>query len=518
MTVQRWLYLMSCAVLALSACGGGSTPPMEDAGTTPPPPGPQAPQPPAPGVLTAVITPDSEPSLADNAVLVVKFSGAVDPATLQLGGSFTALGPVARWAAADTLHLEPPAGGWPRGQGGTLTVRATGTTGAAMAAAVSGRYFVPLQLTSGLSAIGAIGQADLATAIAQPANAGSVRSPQGSVAVAADGRIFVPDYVSHRVLGFAAVPTTSGPVANLVLGQPDYTSATAGTSAGSFTRPMQIAIDAGRMAVVDSGNSRVLLWNTVPAASGALPDVVLGQVDFASAATSCGAIGMNFPESVAITADGKLIVADTENHRVLVWRTLPTVHGTPPDLIVGQSAANRCRRNDDNQDNMADATPSARTFYRPRAVWSDGARLVVVDSDNHRVLVWNTFPASSFQPADLVLGQATFTTRAANDDNQDGVTDAASARTLNNPYNGVHSNGVQLAVADSMNNRVLVWNTFPTTSFQPADAVLGQPDFTSTAPAVAADRMNFPAGVLFHQDKLLVSDRLNHRVLVLQSP
>lgn len=506
--MQRWLYLVSCAVLALSACGGGSGPAAEDAGGAPPP---------GTAVLTASITPGGQ-SLAAATPLEVKFSGDVDPASLQLGGSFMALGPATRWSSADTLNLDPPAGGWPRGQGGTLTVQATGTGGATMAGAATARYLVPLQLASGMPAVGAIGQANLTSGTPQAAGASTLSSPQGNVAVAPDGRLFVPDYVYHRVLGFPTVPTTSGAAADVVLGQPDFTSTAAGTTQGTFTRPMQIAINAGRMAVVDFSNSRILLWNTVPAASGALPDVVLGQADFVSSTTACAATGMFFPESVAITPDGKLIVSDTENHRVLVWRTVPAANATPPDVIVGQSVATRCRRNDDNQDNVADAAPSARTLYRPRGLWSDGERLVVVDSDNNRVLVWNTFPAANFQPADLVLGQGSFARRTPNDDDQDGVTDAVSARTLSGPYNGVHSNGVQLAVADSGNNRVLVWNSFPTASFQPADAVLGQPDFVTAAPGTAANRMNFPTGVLFHQDKLLVSDRLNSRVLVLQSP
>jgi len=35
------------------------------------------------------------------------------------------------------------------------------------------------------------------------------------------------------------------------------------------------------------------------------------------------------------------------------------------------------------------------------------------------------------------------------------------------PYDGVFSNGTQLFVDDQMNNRILVWNTFPTANFTP---------------------------------------------------
>ncbi|KYZ86951.1 hypothetical protein A3Q32_02715 [Alcanivorax sp. KX64203] len=136
---------------------------------------------------------------------------------------------------------------------------------------------------------------------------------------------------------------------------------------------------------------------------------------------------------------------------------------------------------------------------------------------------------SNFQPADVVLGQADFSSSMPNDGNQDGQTDEApSARTLNYPYDGVDSNGRQLAIADSGNARVLIWNSFPTANFQPADVVLGQSDFAHYVPndddqdgsmdsAASARVMISPTGVRFHQDKLLVSDEGANRVLVFQS-
>ncbi|MBE7367538.1 hypothetical protein [Ramlibacter pallidus] len=516
--MRRLLPLVCFAALFLAACGGGSD--LVTPGGTTPPPATNPPPAGTPEALTASITPPGQPTLAANTSIVVQFSAPVATASLQLAGSFTALNPVTSWSADNTtLTLAPPAGGWPRGQGGTLSVLATGAAGGAMAAAATASFFVPTQFASGQAAFAAIGQADLATGTAQPVSASTVRSPQGNVAVA-DGRLFVSDWNNHRILGFPAVPATSNAAADIVLGQPDFvTGAPRATARDSLNGPMQVSIAAGKMAVADLNNSRVLVWSTVPSASGALPDVVLGQVDFNAAVTfGCTATRIGFPESVVITPDGKLVVADTNNQRVLLWNTVPTANTTPPDLVLGQGDFTHCRRNDDNQDGTADATPSDRTMWRPSGLWSDGQRLVVLDSSNHRALVWNTFPTANFQRADLVLGQGSFTRVAPNDDNQDGVTDAPTARTLNAPYNGVDSNGMQLAIADTSNHRVLVWNTFPTTSFQPADAVLGQANFTTNAAGTAADRVNLPHGVKFVGDKLLVNDRFNNRVLVLQSP
>lgn len=512
--MRRLLYAVVCAVLALSGCGGSDHGPG-----TPDPSGPA----PDPVSLAATISPAGQVSLPASAPVTIEFSAPVNAASLQLSGTFLSLAPVLAWSAAgDVLTLQPPAGGWPRGQGGELSVRAVATSGATMDGPATARFLVPLQIASGQAAVGAIGQTDLAVSNSQATGGRSARTllfPAGSIAVAPGGRLFVGDSSNSRILGFASIPATSDAAADLVLGQADFASGSFGTTRETLSRPQQVAIAGGRMAVTDLSNNRVLIWNTIPTASGALPDVVLGQSGFETSATACGAAGLNFPETVAMTEDGKLIVADTENNRVLVWLAVPTASGAPPDLVLGQSGPARCTGNDDDQNGVRDAAPSSRTLRRPTGLWSDGQRLVVVDSNNHRVLVWNTFPTADFQPASLVLGQSDFAHFTANDDNQDNAADAApSARTLSFPWAGVGSNGVQLAVADSSNHRVLIWNTFPTANFQPADAVLGQADFGTGSSATAADRMNQPSGVVFYQDKILVTDKFNNRILVLRSP
>lgn len=161
----------------------------------------------------------------------------------------------------------------------------------------------------------------------------------------------------------------------------------------------------------------------------------------------------------------------------------------------------------------------------PRDVWTDGRRLVALDTLNNRILIWQSFPTKSFQPADIVLGQGSFEANVANDDDQNGVTDTASARTMQPHATGIASNGVQLALADYANNRVLIWNSFPTRHFEPANTVLGQASFTATqrndddqdgrVDAAPSNRtLNRPTGLLFDRDKLLVLDCANNRLLV----
>jgi len=67
------------------------------------------------------------------------------------------------------------------------------------------------------------------------------------------------------------------------------------------------------------------------------------------------------------------------------------------------------------------------------------------------------------QAADLILGPL-------------GLEESGGPSFLNHPM-GVATDGVRLFVADTCNNRVLIWNSIPTTNYAPADVVVGQPDF-----------------------------------------
>ena len=47
--------------------------------------------------------------------------------------------------------------------------------------------------------------------------------------------------------------------------------------------PVSVTTDATHMYVADLGQSRVLIFNTIPTTNGASADVVVGQPDFVSA-------------------------------------------------------------------------------------------------------------------------------------------------------------------------------------------------------------------------------------------
>jgi hypothetical protein len=383
----------------------------------------------------------------------------------------------------------------------------------------------PIILSSGQAANAVIGQADFDGRLMnqgglQP-DANTIGYPEGNPVII-DGVLYVSDQANFRLLGYTPLPSGTNENADFVLGAPDFTTVGGGTTADSFDEPQGLAAADGSLLLADYDNNRVLIWNSAPISGNPTPpaDVAVGQPDKVSrGGVPCSQQTLNFPSAVAVGGN-KLVVADSANHRIMVWNSIPATDGTAADLVLGQSAFDLCALNDVNQDGfwdfMTEPDPTSETLHWPRGVWTDGVRLVVADRSNNRVLIWNRFPTQNFQSADIVLGQVGFTASACNDQDGDGVTDSPSERTLCSP-NAVHSNGAQLAVADSTNNRVLLWNDFPSENFQAADVVIGQSDFTSNATAAGATGLTRPQGVFIGDAQLVVGDNQNSRYLIYDS-
>jgi hypothetical protein len=125
-------------------------------------------------------------------------------------------------------------------------------------------------------------------------------------------------------------------------------------------------------------------------------------------------------------------------------------------FVTGQNASRMLSGVGFNQ------TGGALKFNHPSGIASDGTRFLLCDRFNNRVLVWNTLPTSWNAAPDIVLGQTSFET------NNSG----SSLSEMNWPGNvSVASNGV-VAVADTENDRILIWLKFPTASGQAADVAL----------------------------------------------
>ncbi len=156
-------------------------------------------------------------------------------------------------------------------------------------------------------------------------------------------------------------------------------------------------------------------------------------------------------------------------------------------------------------------------FLAPRGVVICHNKLIVSDTGQNRVFIWNEISRDEYQIPDVVLGQDVSAGTGRNNGNK------VTASSLQYP-SGVWSDGKRLVIADAWNHRVLIWHSFPTQHGQPADVVVGQPDFESNEPNVAglgkpptAQSLYWCYGVWVHREKLFVADTGNRRVLVYNS-
>lgn len=229
--------------------------------------------------------------------------------------------------------------------------------------------------------------------------------------------------------------------------------------------------------------------------------------------------GVAYADGRLFVVEGNRVGALPSNHRVSIFTVedfLPEptkrfeqddprrcrVCGGLPDVVLGQP---------DFETNDINLTQTG--LRQPTYVHSDGQRVVVGDTENNRVLIWNSIPTANGAPADIVLGQDSFTSAST------ALTPTATR--LKAPQ-GVWIQGNRLFVADSLFHRVLIWNTFPTSNNQPPDVVIGQPNFTTTRPSnlldddipVAANNLLNPVAVSSDGTRMYVADLGHNRVLI----
>jgi NHL repeat len=269
---------------------------------------------------------------------------------------------------------------------------------------------------------------------------------------AADGILAVADAWNHRVLIWHGFPRASNQPADVVLGQADFSGGLANRGAdapGSDTLNWcyGVTIAGGRLFVADTGNRRVLMWNGIPERNGAHADLVLGQADFTcrdeNAGQGIGALGMRWPHAVVI-ADSATMVADAGNNRVMVWRSLPRANGAPCDFVLGQAGPTH------QEYNAAAYYPTAATVNMPYGLTRLGGRLIVADTANSRLIGFEADRLAMGAAATSLVGQHQFS------DKGDNRWAPPCRDSLCWPY-GVSACGRHLVIADSGNNRVMLW-------------------------------------------------------------
>jgi hypothetical protein len=354
--------------------------------------------------------------------------------------------------------------------------------------------------------MGAPAPGGLALPSAAP-SASTLYAPRG---VWLDGqRLIAADTGNHRVLIWHdADRLADHQDAEVVLGQPD--SATEGAQAGGrgpengLRLPTGVIVHDGRLLVADAWNHRILIWDQLPTASDVPPDQILGQPDRSSVEENrgqgCGPLGFYWPFGMAVV-DGWFWVADTGNRRVLGWPDIPEPD-VEPEVVLGQDGP------DQREENRGQVGPDS--FRWPHDVTGTADTLFVADAGNHRILSWTPAPSGD-APANAVLGQPDF------EQHGEFPYGPQSAEALRFPY-AVDIAGSRMVAADTANNRVLIWDRVPEGSGVPADRVLAQSDFAANGEnrwdAVGRDTLCWPYGLSLHQDRVAVADSGNNRVVI----
>jgi len=457
---------------------------------------------PGPAVTVAFSSPtDGQRIVGSRTVTVSGVLHGVTPSTfsLTLNGKDVPIALPASGAFSTSVTLD---------RDGTNTLVATATASGETSMATLHLYYPFLSFTNGEAAKVVMGQTSFTATPTGAATQHNLDSPAGAPALV-DGKLYMPDTGNNRVVGYNSVPTTTGALFDILLGQTTWFGDQPGTTTtgSSMTSPSGVAEGGGDLLVADTAHNRVLVYQRAPTVQNTAARWAVGQTSLIATTNSCDDVHLAGPRAAFVTPDGKLLVADTAHDRVLIWSTLPNANGAPADLVLGQSKLVTSNDVQYCQANRGAAQPSAGTLFTPSDIWSDGTRLVVADTGNHRVLIWTSFPTSNGQAADLVLGQATMTA-ATPADGTNGLTSPSS----------VTSNGNQLFVADTGNNRVLIWNTFPASSHAGANGVLGQADLTHTAAnrgtGTDANTLAGPRGAQVYDGMLLVADTNNARELI----
>jgi DNA-binding beta-propeller fold protein YncE len=331
---------------------------------------------------------------------------------------------------------------------------------------------------------------------------------------AATSRLYVSQgFPTYRISVFDVTAITDGENAINVLGQPNFTSSGAATTASGLGGPYDIAVAGDRLYVADAFNYRVVAYDVAAITNGEAAVDAVGQSDGTSVTDPVPVFttaraqdlpnswGFSTPKYSALdSVNHRLFVTDANNNRVLVFNL--TSNNQPVDGVADYVLG---------QPNFYSTTPvlSASGMGDPSGIAYDATtnRLFVAERNNNRVLVYDVASITNGEAAVNVLGQPNLTS------NNQGT-------TQNSLYNvidiALDSAGQRLFVVDTGNNRVMVFDVAEIANGENAVNVIGKPNFTTATNDTTQSGLSGPFGIEFDSvnNRLFVGDYFNARVMV----
>jgi hypothetical protein len=198
---------------------------------------------------------------------------------------------------------------------------------------------------------------------------------------------------TNRILSKVGKFTTDNSMPDAILGNRDYQGNTVAPTTFDYAiQPALLATDGHALLAVDG--ARIVGWNPAPASSHRPVDFAIGQPSVMENTANNGGLSarsLGGGRNTLTTHSGKLIVADPANHRVLIWNAVPSTSGVPADVVLGQV-------------DFVSSVPGsdAARMNAPSSVAVLGDKLVVSDTGNARLLVFNQIPTTSGVAADRI--------------------------------------------------------------------------------------------------------------------
>jgi len=339
-------------------------------------------------------------------------------------------------------------------------------------------FFIFLAFYTGMDASSVLGQVDFSSTFSSTTDS-TFYHPTGITGW--KGYICITDKLNNRVLLFQ----NNEKKASFVIGQHNYQSnADSTVSDSTLNQPMGVSSDSIYLYIADFGNNRILLYSGLNGKA----DIVIGQLNMDTNGANTTPYNLWGPTDVF--SDGKgLFIADRENHRVLIYDSIPDTSGASADYVVGHL--------DLYDGNLLPISDS--TLCYPYSVFSDGNHLFI--ADKYRILIYNSIPQANNAKANIIIsGEG-----SASDSTFSGAGD-------------LYYDGKRLFLADYGYNRVLIFSN-PFLS-KKASVTIGQNNWTDSLPNqngnAGASTLYHPSGVFLRDSTLYVADTYNNRVLMFQ--
>ncbi len=294
-----------------------------------------------------------------------------------------------------------------------------------------------------------LGQTDIANSGRNSGGAISASTLHYPSGIWSDGKtLIVADAWNHRVLIWHTLPKQNGQAADVVLGQPNFASNqpnVKGIGNNPTTQtlywPYGVFSDGKRLWVADTGNRRILFYETLPTENFKAADKVIGKPDFNT--RDYENEEPLWPYSVKINSKGQMVVADTQFYRTLIWNDFNKAYSQNADIIIGQPSFEACGQ---NQFGLFPSPKSLNWTY-DACFYKNG--LLVNDTGNSRILWFDTIPITNNTEATAVIGKRDFKTGSDNKETLNGT-----SSSLYWPFS-ITTEDSTLVIADTGNHRLV---------------------------------------------------------------